>query len=235
MEERTLIQSENTFANPKFKRLLIIIAILLVVITVLSLLCFYVFEPSLWDKAWAIYKQHHRGGWHGKWDSPEYEAKYNALRNTSNTVWYLGFVGLGLAGLLLLSLITILIPYLIGRVQQITVTDKRVYGVAAFKRRVDLPLDSISAISTSLLKGLSVASSSGRIIFIGIKNRDDIHKVISDLLIERQTKPIAVVQEANLEALSDVTAQLKQMKELLDSGILTQEEFDAKKKQLLGL
>lgn len=30
-------------------------------------------------------------------------------------------------------------------------------------------------------------------------------------------------------------AELKQYKELLDSGVITQEEFDAKKKQLLGL
>ena len=29
--------------------------------------------------------------------------------------------------------------------------------------------------------------------------------------------------------------ELKKFKELLDSGIITQEEFDAKKKQLLGL
>ncbi|MCR4656157.1 MAG: SHOCT domain-containing protein [Lachnospiraceae bacterium] len=33
----------------------------------------------------------------------------------------------------------------------------------------------------------------------------------------------------------DVAEQLKKMKELLDMGILTQDEFDAKKKQLLGL
>lgn len=31
------------------------------------------------------------------------------------------------------------------------------------------------------------------------------------------------------------TEQLKQYKELLDNGIITQEEFDTKKKQLLGL
>ena len=35
--------------------------------------------------------------------------------------------------------------------------------------------------------------------------------------------------------MKSVTEQLKSMKELLDMGILTQEEFDAKKKQLLGL
>ena len=33
----------------------------------------------------------------------------------------------------------------------------------------------------------------------------------------------------------DTATQLKNFKDLLDSGIITQEEFDAKKKQLLGL
>ena len=36
-------------------------------------------------------------------------------------------------------------------------------------------------------------------------------------------------------ACDDVTAQLTQLKALVDQGILTQEEFDAKKKQLLGI
>lgn len=33
----------------------------------------------------------------------------------------------------------------------------------------------------------------------------------------------------------DLAAQLTQLKALVDQGILTQEEFDAKKKQLLGI
>lgn len=33
----------------------------------------------------------------------------------------------------------------------------------------------------------------------------------------------------------DMTAQLQQLKGMLDQGLITQEEFDAKKKQLLGL
>ena len=41
--------------------------------------------------------------------------------------------------------------------------------------------------------------------------------------------PIQVVQQAS------AADELKKFKELLDSGVLTQEEFDAKKKQLLGL
>ena len=37
-----------------------------------------------------------------------------------------------------------------------------------------------------------------------------------------------------LEEENDI-AKIKKFKELLDSGIITQEEFEAKKKQLLGL
>ena len=70
--------------------------------------------------------------------------------------------------------------------------------------------------------------------FAFIKNRDAIHKEISNLLIDRQniTKQDQAVQPVqqtnNLE-------QIKELKEMLDSGIISQEEFDAKKKQLLGL
>lgn len=43
----------------------------------------------------------------------------------------------------------------------------------------------------------------------------------------------AVVEEAKAE--DSTTEQLKKYKELLDSGVISEEEFDAKKKQLLGL
>ncbi|AVK98993.1 SHOCT domain-containing protein [Lysinibacillus sphaericus] len=33
----------------------------------------------------------------------------------------------------------------------------------------------------------------------------------------------------------DVADEIRELKDLLDDGILTQEEFDAKKKQLLGI
>ena len=54
---------------------------------------------------------------------------------------------------------------------------------------------------------------------------------MSNLLIERQNaKNKQVVETKN-----DTADELKKFKELLDSGVITQEEFDAKKKQLLGL
>lgn len=113
------------------------------------------------------------------------------------------------------------------------VTDKRVYGQTAFGKRVDLPIDSISAIGTGTFKRLTVATSSGRISFILIKNRDEIQKCISDLLIDRQQKARpAATEAAPAESNAD---ELKKYKDLLDSGVISQEEFDAKKKQLLGV
>ena len=117
---------------------------------------------------------------------------------------------------------------------EITVTDKRVYGVCGFKR-VDLPLDSISAVS-STGKAISVSTSSGRISFRMLKNAETVYDVINKLLLERQEQkknaepaPAAVVNAPTK------AAELKEYKELLDSGIITPEEFDAKKKELLGL
>lgn len=113
---------------------------------------------------------------------------------------------------------------------ELTVTDKRVYGRATFGKRVDLPLDSISAVGTKSKKGIAVTTASGAIKFNSIRNRDAIHAAISNLLIERQSKPTAAA--ANAPSNAD---ELKKYKDLLDSGVISQEEFDAKKEQLLGL
>lgn len=53
----------------------------------------------------------------------------------------------------------------------------------------------------------------------------------ADFLIEQQ---LANKPQASASAVSSAD-ELKKFKELLDSGVITQEEFDAKKKQLLGL
>lgn len=116
---------------------------------------------------------------------------------------------------------------------EMIVTDKRVYGTAKFGKRVDLPLDSISAVGTSAFKGIGVTTSSGAIKFRFIKNRDELHSEVSKLLIERQNKSTATIS-SNISSASNAD-ELKKYKELLDGGIISQEEFNAKKKQLLGL
>lgn len=145
------------------------------------------------------------------------------------------YMGPGVAFMVLfIPAIVCLILYFYYSKMELTVTNKRVYGRVAFGRRVDLPLDSISAAGTTVRKGIIVSSSSGKIKFYGISNQEEVHKAITDLLMERQNNPKPTTQ-IKQEIQQSNADELKKFKELLDSGIITQEEFDAKKKQLLGL
>ena len=137
-------------------------------------------------------------------------------------------------GAIICFIISIVLYCLMNKCE-IAVTNKRVYGKAAFGKRVDLPLDMISSVAMCTPKGVSVATSSGKISFLCCKNRNEVFDTISKLLIERQEdkkqKETVIKQEIH-QSNAD---ELKKFKDLLDSGVITQEEFDAKKKQLLGL
>lgn len=111
---------------------------------------------------------------------------------------------------------------------RITVTDKRVYGCAIFGKRVDLPLDSISAVAMyNFSQGIAVASSSGRIKFSFVKDSRDVFDEISKLLMDRQNQNKSKQNKTDLSS-------LKEYKELLDIGAITTEEYEAKKKELLN-
>ena len=144
------------------------------------------------------------------------------------------------AGIIIFALF-VLIAWFIRRYLksfEMTVTDKRIYGKIKWGRRVDLPLDSVSAVGIGGSKSITVSTSSGRISFAAIKNRNEIHEVVSKLLVERQSKPVAPIAPVAVPTsapTANVADELKKFKELLDAGIITQAEFDAKKKQLLGL
>ena len=97
------------------------------------------------------------------------------------------------------------------------------------KRQYDLPIDSITSVS-SLPNGLIISTPSEKITYTSIVNRQEVVSVINEQLRDRQTTKTVTVAESKSEA-----EELKKFKELLDSGIITKEEFDSKKKQLLGL
>ena len=135
--------------------------------------------------------------------------------------------------LLVISLIVITIIYFYLAKIEITVTNTRVFGAIGFGKRVDLPLDTISAIGTNFLKGIVVSTSSGKIDFSCIPNNNEIHTEISKLLNNRQNS-----KSGDTTIINNSTSnadELKKYKELLDTGVITQEEFEAKKKQLLNL
>ncbi|MCH5198014.1 MAG: SHOCT domain-containing protein [Oscillospiraceae bacterium] len=150
--------------------------------------------------------------------------------------YFFDFVGdilisivIGLVVLLILQIVKVIICKLYEKVE-LVVTDKRIYGCAFFGRQVDLPLDSISTVALFFKNGIAISTASGRIIFGGMKNRTELYHAISNLLVSRQEKGGQFVQQTISTSNAD---ELKKYKELLDSGVITQEEFDSKKKQLL--
>lgn len=63
-----------------------------------------------------------------------------------------------------------------------------------------------------------------------LKNASELKKVLDDLIYKTEKQKEVVVLE-NTDSMSEI----KKYKDLLDSGIITQEEFDTKKKQILDL
>ena len=81
---------------------------------------------------------------------------------------------------------------------------------------------------------LNAASDENTITFTSQKNSEaqEIHDYLNNKLRElKAAKNTPVVQAAPISTADE----LKKFKELLDMGIISQEEFDTKKKQLLGL
>lgn len=145
--------------------------------------------------------------------------------------WDTSLFGAAVGGLL----VGLLLYFWLGKME-LVVSNKRVYGSAAFGKRVDLPIDSITAVGTSWLNGIDVTTASGAIKFKLMKNNAEVHAAISKLIVDRQDKAGASADAAvRQESAPDDVERLKKYKELLDTGVISQEEFDAKKKQLLGL
>ena len=113
---------------------------------------------------------------------------------------------------------------------QITVTNKSVCGRSYFGRSIDLPLDSVSAVGSKMFNGITVSTSSGKIKFLYIENASKIHEEIRKLLINRQEQKITNTPTTSVSNVDEI----KKYKELFDSGVITEEEFNQIKSDLLN-
>ena len=118
---------------------------------------------------------------------------------------------------------------------ELIVTENNVKGKALFGKEIVLPLYKVSSYSTiKFLSIICVATASGITKFALIQNYKEIGKVLTQQINERQEN-IVQTTISNYTPQPSAMDDLKKLKDLLDAGIITQEEFDAKKKQLLGL
>ena len=65
---------------------------------------------------------------------------------------------------------------------KLSVSNMRVFGHAAFGKSFDIPLDSVSAVSQSAIKGINVTTASGLIKLKLISNADELETGLSKML-----------------------------------------------------
>ena len=215
---------KKAVVSEKTKKTMLAIVVMVLIASVLSLIInirVYNDEPNLY---FYNYRLGDVGYLPGLLDEPGFELRHYG------SFWSFPFIYF--AFVLFISSIVLLLYYAIIRKTEIIVTDKRVYGKTFFGRSVDLPMDSISAVGSSWFKGIAIATASGKVAFSLIEDSEDVHELLRQLLIDRQAK-----QEKSFDVTCSVSNadELKKYKELLDCDIITQEEFEAKKKQLLNL
>lgn len=116
---------------------------------------------------------------------------------------------------------------------------KNIFG----RKTVQLPIEKVDSISVEnriidkLYGGETVAirSTSGLIRFMCVQNASEfVNETLNAIKAYKESNK-TVSENVPVNANGDSLEQISKLKEMLDNGIITQEEFNAKKKQLLGL
>ena len=243
MEEKVLIKSQ---ISKKGKKAFIILALTFFVLAIIFVFIGFGVAKSKWPSyaadnsfEWiSIGKSYYRCYSHKIIELSEEKMRTHYLEN-HKVPYGAGAFRFGLPyyiinwSFIFVGLIFLLMYWMVSKIQ-ITVTDKRVYGKTYFGRSVDLPLDSISAIGAGMFNTIAVATSSGKIKFSFVENSIVVHKRIRELIVDRQEKKKNDTVKV-VETKSSNADELRKYKQLLDDGIISKEEFEAKKKSLLGL
>lgn len=210
MEEKIIIQSEYD------KKALKIISVLRILLLIIALFSF--FSAFLdWDQDCYVWSLLVKGG---------------------STMSKPKITDYGSFWLSVLSVVLIVVVIIIKKMAKkcsLNVTSSRIWGCTAFGKQVDLPVDSVSAIGKGAFSSIAISTSSGSIKFLAIKNQNEIYNVLNQLLINRQNINNQRGNSASVGYVPSNTETLKEYKSLLDMGVITQAEFDAKKTQLLNL
>lgn len=131
----------------------------------------------------------------------------------------------------------------IAKASSLELTEEGILGrlkIWGVNSKLNIPLDNISSlyVKESIWdkmrsgKTLGIASSSGSVKFRCVQNADEFVETVNNLTEKRKNAAKAPSSASNQVSSAD---ELKKFKELLDAGAISQEEYDSKKKQLLGL
>ena len=176
-----------------------------------------------------------------RWSGEPYEHEYFWGEFLLLGIWII-------IGIIVLPIIMRKIADYMARQCSLSLTEKSVTGnkKTLFSNQVlKLPIDKVDAIMAShsfldTLRGgdtLLIRSASGVIKFPWVQNANDfVNKTLARIEEYKHSVKAALNNTANNSNSdgSSSAARIKELKDLLDSGLITQEEFDSKRKELLN-
>lgn len=262
MEEKIILQSEQCRLG-KFIRFLLLLGLVISILVVVFFCTDNVGAYDYYYKTYLEHQI--RGSCGEFYESTGQRCYYcSEVRYTSSAMDYavaeiledvfsLSMCILPLAIALALSA---LVYFWLGRCE-LTVTDKRIYGRGVWGKKVDLPLSDLTGMRKLLfLKGIKITCPTGQIRLRLINNAGELCAAVRELpKTEPKNKQNSLsnaktpektgagqtraekkaAKDKRLNPKGDAFKKMKKYKELLDMGIITQEEFDKKKKELLEL
>lgn len=111
-------------------------------------------------------------------------------------------------------------------------------GVTLWSWGENIPIQ-LTALSATRTKMQITSSPKTGLMFGGAmdmgKNRKNIEKIISETSKILSTLPAEIQVKEETNTASSVADEIQKFKNLLDTGVLTEEEFNEQKKRLLGL
>lgn len=123
---------------------------------------------------------------------------------------------------------------------QLYVTDKRVHANIIkgwlSNDESSIPLNNITSVSINskfVYASISITTSGNTITIndVPVAIAQEVKNVIEHLKSQDKKEEYSAIKKDTF----DLADEIRELKDLLDEGILTQDEFDAKKKQLLGI
>lgn len=131
--------------------------------------------------------------------------------------------------LLAFCLLCVHLWYLADQKKQIVIDGNKLICKNGNRTVKEFLVNDVKSVEFAAKKGIKICGTSINYRINLVENREEIKSAIIDTLstISRET--------ATAQSQDNSADSIAKFKELLDSGVITQEEFDAKKKQLLGL
>ncbi len=242
MKETVIVKSSMSRRMEKFFGVLLIIEILAAVLLLILAITKGLIETNDMKKALRVQNGIYEGMYTCPYHNNLYFFNFKGLRNHYKsdhinklpTMFQLGLKYYLWHWFVMLNIGFNMLVYWLRKKDEIVVTNRNVYGRRLFGKTLILPIYQISAVfNARIFSRIAIVTSMGVIRFFWIDNNRLIATEIRNLINERQANTEMDSSKNNPQP-GAYLDELEKLKELLDSGVITQDEFVAKKKQILN-